>query len=97
MVMWREGGEILLIHSYHRADVGLECPKCRSPMLFIPEQVVCYACGATYDVHGQRVVQTLGVHSWPDAECGKTLPYDPTKTRTYYEELSPSDVQSSQE
>ncbi len=38
----------------------LACPKCLAPMLSIGKnQVICYACGMTFDVEGGSVSRTL--------------------------------------
>ena len=65
----REGGWYL-----HRLEEGvtvleakipkdpskLTCPKCLAPMLSIGKnQVICYACGMTFDVEGGNVSRTL--------------------------------------
>jgi hypothetical protein len=89
-LLWREGGEILLMHSSGRG--GLGCPKCEAPMLFTAKNAVCYACGATYRSTDGVVIRPYGRHRWTDADCGRYMAYDPRKGLSWYQNLDPGDV-----
>jgi hypothetical protein len=55
-----EGGDAVLEANMSKDPSKLTCPKCLAPMLSIGEnQVICYACGMTFDVKGERVSRTL--------------------------------------
>lgn len=55
-----EGEDAILEARIQEDSSKLTCPKCLAPMLFIgQDQMICYACGMTFSVEGQRVSRRL--------------------------------------
>ncbi len=54
-----QGGDAILMALLPQDRSKVTCPKCLAPMLFMGDQVVCYACGMTFHLDGRRVYRIL--------------------------------------